>query len=1315
MKKKITVLLLIATLLAFVLAFTACFLTGKEKDKEEKIKKIPLSEATVYISGTWYYTGEPIEIPYGNITVLTPSNNVTPESLTFEYSDNVEPGEASVKITAKSDNKFVTGSVVEHFTILPAGERVFVTSANDLKARLASRRYAALVVDKDLTIDAGEELTVSAGVHLYVSHTFVSYEENSSVTLINNGKITVEPDGFLVMAGNYSNEAEIINKGTIEVKEEGRFNVGASSYVYNSGTIKAEQGVTNYGGIYTNTPVKNTTSGGASYVQRVEFNEENVVFSDEAIRYDSDVNRNKPDIRIAGEYYYGGRFENNDAVGTATAILEADERDRKYYGNYRKNYTIEKGKTDFTDFEAWKSLKATGNYNEYNFTGYPQLTVTEDFTIDADETLTSKETVAVSSAVTLTNKGLLDINGRVYCYLSVSGEVKNDGRITLEKAAISGNGRFANGSETNAEATVENARIYMEPSGVFVNYGVLAGGEEYSLAFDTLRNEASGIVSAIGMTVKSELKNDGKITTNGLTAQGSVTNAGELVLTGYSFIEGESFANTGKVANTGKIRLYATVAFSNTGTGFNNANGEIWAYETPENVTQNTYLIEDITAEKITLSFTETAYNGENQKPVFRINDELIPEEEIGYLSVTYKNLSKNESTINCIDAARYSITIGQNWWTEEKRFYRFAGSAELEFTILPTTAEVSTATELHSACSNVNYDKIVLASNVEVSGYTSNVVGRSQTLDLNGFRLTVTDNASLTNNGNMIVREIAGKTGIDAVGLYVKKGTSGYNKARFIHSASATLTNAGVVYADTTRTKIELFGDVVNSGSVYLKDSAIQGEIDVLTGGVTGTGNVYRRADMRNAEDNVTLAYGTVDYSGEAKEPVVTITDGTNTLLTSDYDVVYENNTNAGQATVRVSVKSDDIFNPYYFGSVVKNFTIERIAMIIDSTTLPSGNLTTEFFTDYSSENYESYTLGRDVTLWGTVELPDGVLFDVGSYTIGFNGNRLKLGENTELYVTVSNIADFKKYRYAATKITLNADIGEELVYDSSTKTYNENGRIAYDYDKTTDYNGTYFANIDAYNVFIDLNGHSFPGQIFIKHSAGYEVNIEIVNSSDVQSTLGTNNGYFAIEQGWYNGDSSAKLNLTLNGNNKLLVYGLSWAGLANGISTVEATGCSFRVKEEVLNRNGNKIYMRAIDMGSSSHAQRPDKLQCSFTNCTFRGYTGVRVGCGAYEFTDCTITSTGTHYFSGSGYDYVRGDAMILWQSVGSSSGAKTLVVNMSNCRLNSTSGYGIVLLIGSSKTQVVGEYWELNRTNVTYDTTEGTFVTSTTLNNQ
>ena len=76
-----------------------------------------------------------------------------------------------------------------------------------------------------------------------------------------------------------------------------------------------------------------------------------------------------------------------------------------------------------------------------------------------------------------------------------------------------------------------------------------------------------------------------------------------------------------------------------------------------------------------------------------------------------------------------------------------------------------------------------------------------------------------------------------------------------------------------------------------------------------------------------ISLEYASVDYNGNAHEPEVTITIEDQVIDNEFYTVTYENNTNAGEASVVISANDE---NGVILGSITKNFTINKKLQIV-------------------------------------------------------------------------------------------------------------------------------------------------------------------------------------------------------------------------------------------------------------------------------------------------------------------------------------------------------------------------------------------------
>ena len=192
----------------------------------------------------------------------------------------------------------------------------------------------------------------------------------------------------------------------------------------------------------------------------------------------------------------------------------------------------------------------------------------------------------------------------------------------------------------------------------------------------------------------------------------------------------------------------------------------------------------------------------------------------------------------------------------------------------------------------------------------------------------------------------------------YYKVSAPNYND--FTGQATVTINKASgsLSFASSSLTKTYGDDNFVNAlyktgdGAVtYTSTKPAVATVDASTGLVTikGTGTTTIRATMSATDAYssdyatfsltvnaasltgamVTLSQTSYDYDGTAKEPTVSavILNG-KVLTSSDYDVSYSNNTNAGTATVTVTGKGN------YTGTASQTFTI-------NSVTTTDGNIT--------------------------------------------------------------------------------------------------------------------------------------------------------------------------------------------------------------------------------------------------------------------------------------------------------------------------------------------------------------------------------------
>lgn len=103
--------------------------------------------------------------------------------------------------------------------------------------------------------------------------------------------------------------------------------------------------------------------------------------------------------------------------------------------------------------------------------------------------------------------------------------------------------------------------------------------------------------------------------------------------------------------------------------------------------------------------------------------------------------------------------------------------------------------------------------------------------------------------------------------------------------------------------------------------------------GNYTGTKTVEWKILPKTVE-NPTIEVSSVTYNGQAQTPSVTVKDGDTIIPDTQYTVSYQNNTNAGTATVIVVSTSN---SNYKFGPTEQAFTITKA----DAPTVTTGKLT--------------------------------------------------------------------------------------------------------------------------------------------------------------------------------------------------------------------------------------------------------------------------------------------------------------------------------------------------------------------------------------
>ena len=105
-------------------------------------------------------------------------------------------------------------------------------------------------------------------------------------------------------------------------------------------------------------------------------------------------------------------------------------------------------------------------------------------------------------------------------------------------------------------------------------------------------------------------------------------------------------------------------------------------------------------------------------------------------------------------------------------------------------------------------------------------------------------------------------------------------------------------------------------SNDVTFADSSLPSTTFTMPDSDVSLSAIIERAEFT---PDVVLEYNSTGYDGTEKRPSVTVKDGTKVIPDSYYDVAYADNTNAGTATVKVTLKDK------YTGSALANFEIKK------------------------------------------------------------------------------------------------------------------------------------------------------------------------------------------------------------------------------------------------------------------------------------------------------------------------------------------------------------------------------------------------------
>lgn len=403
-----------------------------------------------------------------------------------------------------------------------------------------------------------------------------------------------------------------------------------------------------------------------------------------------------------------------------------------------------------------------------------------------------------------------------------------------------------------------------------------------------------------------------------------------------------------------------------------------------------------------------------------------------------------------------------------------------------------------------------------------------------------------------------------------------------------------------------------------------------------------------------VTLSYTEVEYDGTEKQPKVRITYQGEVIDSSEYEVKYYDNRNAGTASVVVWAARE---TQELVGRLELNFTITPGVSYVDT----YGEMDSAL----RSSNYRAVVLQEDITIpyGATVTIDNGKTVDFADYTL------LNYGD----IVNNGTIHTKKNFGGKANGIVNNGDIiasvaSKEALLEAFE--YSNYVKLSQDIEKADGYLGdirfdTVTEGREAYEFVLDLNGHVLESELdffsYVKNPNG--------TISSVNNTLDVTITDSSVGRTGCLGSSESD-------------YGLFVWGQDNwNINIVNAT---LKGRFGGIYTNGNAetstVKINAIDsrfIGTENYgfgAYLASNYTYEYRNCEFTGADGYYAKSGKHIFNNCLFFANGAYSaptYHGSGA-ISTGSGINIDSCNGSYQ--KVLTVELNGGFISSTYGRGI-----------------------------------------
>ena len=943
--------------------------------------------ATLTITGTGNYTGTKsanytiTSRSIGNATITLSQSNYTydgsakepavtlkdgPATLTsndytVSYSNNVNPGTATVTVSGKG---IYTGTKTANFTIL--GKDIsgmsLTLSDTSLEYDGSAKEPTVTVKDGNTTLTNGTDYTVSYSnnVNLGTATATITGKGNYSGSKTANFTITAKNiSGTTLTLGETSYEYDGSAKEPTVTVKDGSKTLTNSDYTvaYSNNTNPGTATVTISGkGNYTGTKTANYT------ITQRDISTATVSLSETSYEYDGSAKEPTTTVKIGNNVLtsndYTVSYSNNVDAGTGTVTVEGKEN---CTGTKTANFTINKRTLNV------RAVDKTRVYGEEN----PELTIEYN---GAVKNQTPKINGGVKTDATVESAvGSYDIVNNDLA-LADNGTFKaGNYSLSFTKGTLTITGKNINSSSIELNPTSFEYDGTAKVPTVTVKDGskTLTSDTDYTLAITNNTNAGTGTV-----TITGKGNYGGNKTANfTITAKDIDVATIELSETSYEY-DGTAKVPTVTVKDGSKTLTKDTDYTlelkdnKNVGTATVTVNGK---GNYGGNKTANfTITKRDLANATIDVTPTNFTYDGTAKVPtiVVKIGNSVLDKNTDYTLEIT-DNIDVGTGAVTVNGKGNCSGTKTANF-TIDKRVLnvravnktKVYGEANPELTI-----EYS---------GNVNEEKPKITGGVKTNATATSAVG---SYDIVNNNIAIANNGAFK-TGNYSLNFINGTLTVEAKDLSNFQVTT--NPTSYTYDGTAKEPEVTIKDGNTTLT----------NGTDYTLSYSNNKNAGTATITITGKGN-YKGTNTKgtftitNKETDfvVTLEETSYVYDGTEKEPEVTVKDGNTTLTNgTDYTVNYSKNKNVGTAEVVITGKGN------YSGSATEHFTITKKDFIItaDNQTRTYGEANPELTYKYSG-NAE----GEIPSFSGTLETQATKTSNVGTYDIT-NGTIAVVDTNT-------------------------------------------------------------------------------------------------------------------------------------------------------------------------------------------------------------------------------------------------------------------------------------------------------------------------------